>query len=62
MRTITVSSADVSLFHVAAKELGGACNWIRLAQENGIVDPMITSVGTLQIPTIGTKNTTGLPE
>jgi len=52
----------VSLFHVAARELGGACNWIRLAQENGIVDPMITSVGTLQIPTIGTKNTTGLPE
>jgi len=57
-----VSPADVSLFHVAARELGGACDWIRLAQANGIVDPMITSVATLQVPTMGASNKTGLPE
>ena len=61
MRTILVSPADVSLFHVAARELGRASDWIRLAQINGLVDPAITTLGTLQVPTDGAPSLTGLP-
>ena len=62
MRTILVSPADVSLFHVAARELGSAKDWIRIAQANGIVDPMILAAGTLRIPTEGRPSATGLPD
>lgn len=62
MRTILVTPADVSLFHVAARELGNARDWIRLAQANGIVDPAIRTAGTLRIPTDLKPNVTGLPE
>ena len=60
MRTITVSPADISLFHVAARELGSAKAWIALAKANGIADPMIGTVATLQIPD-GQRSDTGLP-
>ncbi len=62
MRTILVSPSDISLFHVAARELGAAKDWIRIAQANGIVDPMIRASGTLRIPTDGQPSSTGLPD
>jgi hypothetical protein len=48
MRTITVAGGD--LFRIAAQELGDATQWIRIAQLNGISDPMLEGVVTLMIP------------
>ena len=51
MRTITVTAADVSLYHVAARELGDATQWWRLAVVNGIADPMLApALVTLSVP------------
>ena len=46
--TITVAGGD--LFHIAAQQLGDATQWIRIAQLNGLSDPMLTGVTTLQLP------------
>jgi hypothetical protein len=46
--TITVAGGD--LFHIAAEQLGDATQWIRIAQLNGLSDPMLTGVTTLQLP------------
>lgn len=49
-KTITLTGADISLFHVAARELGDAQQWILLAQANAgralpvPVDPMISGI------------------
>ncbi|MCE2563664.1 hypothetical protein [Komagataeibacter sp. FNDCF1] len=37
--TIRVTAADISLYHVAARWLGDAAQWWRIAQLNGMVDP-----------------------
>ena len=50
MRTITVAGGD--LFRIAARELGDATQWIRIAQLNGISDPMLEGVVTLMIPDV----------
>jgi hypothetical protein len=50
MRTITVAGGD--LFRIAAQELGDATQWIRIAQLNGISDPMLEGVVTLTIPDV----------
>ena len=62
MKTITVSGADVSLFHVAARELGDATQWIRIAQANGPTDPMLSSVVTLTIPDVNPLLSGGLAQ
>ena len=62
MKTITVSGADVSLFHVAARELGDATQWIRIAQANGIGDPMLGPVIAITIPNINPTLTGGLSQ
>lgn len=62
MKVITVSGADISLFHVAARELGDATQWIRIAQANGLSDPMLASVVTLTIPDVNPLLTGGLPQ
>lgn len=50
MQTVTVSGT--TLFHVAAKYLNDATQWNRIAQQNGLNDPVILGVVTLQIPDI----------
>ena len=51
MNSITVTAADVSLYHVAAVQLGDATQWWRIAVANNLVDPMIASgPQTLLIP------------
>jgi hypothetical protein len=45
---ITVAGGD--LFHIAASQLGDATQWIRIAQLNGLSDPMLTGVTTLALP------------
>ena len=48
MRTLTIAGGN--LFQIAAAELGDATQWIRIAQLNGLSDPMLTGVTTLLIP------------
>ncbi|AFW00504.1 hypothetical protein B932_0909 [Gluconobacter oxydans H24] len=65
MKDIIVTSADISLFHVAARELGGACQWWRIADFNGLSDPdlgWVETVLTLKIPGIVSESSSGLPD
>lgn len=43
---------DTNLFEVAARELGDATQWIRIAQLNGLTDPMLVGLFTLDLPTV----------
>lgn len=49
-RTIKVSGADLTLYHVAARELGDPTQWNRIASANGLDDPVLSGVLTLIIP------------
>lgn len=60
MRTITVTAAERTLFHVAAREMGKATAAIRIAQASQITDPWLDGVQTLSIPSKG-PDTGGLP-
>lgn len=59
MRSIIVAGTD--LFTVAAQELGDATQWYRIAVINGLTDPMIFGLTTLQIPPSDAKGADGLP-
>ncbi|MFT8769705.1 MAG: hypothetical protein ABF459_01425 [Gluconobacter cerinus] len=64
MKNIVVTAADISLFHVAARELGDACQWWRIAQTNGLSDPDLSKVETVQPLKVPMKDLTlssGLP-
>jgi hypothetical protein len=49
-RIVIVSGG--TLFHLAAKYLNDATQWIRIAQANNISDPVLTGVKTLVIPDV----------
>lgn len=50
-RTVqSIQVAGGNLFIIAAQYLGDATQWNRIAQLNGIYDPMITGIVTLKIP------------
>lgn len=62
--TITVSAADVSLFHVAARTLGNPLQWCQIAALNGMSDPSLSSLTvpvTLLLPAADPAQTFGLP-
>lgn len=48
MTTIQVNGGN--LFQIAAQYLGDATQWIRIAQLNGLSDPMLAGLITLTIP------------
>ena len=48
MRTITVAGGD--LYRLALQDLGDATQWNRIAQANGLADPVLTGLVTLRIP------------
>ncbi|HEX3399910.1 MAG TPA: hypothetical protein VHT74_06260 [Acetobacteraceae bacterium] len=50
MRTLTV--AGDNLFRIAAEQLNDATQWIRIAELNGISDPILSGVTTLLLPAI----------
>jgi nucleoid-associated protein YgaU len=50
MMTITI--AGDNLFRIAAVYLGDATQWIRIAQLNGLSDPMLIGLATLLIPDV----------
>ncbi|MBF0859205.1 hypothetical protein HKD24_08240 [Gluconobacter sp. LMG 31484] len=65
MQDIIVSAADISLFHVAARELGDASQWWRIAQVNGMTDPdlgKIPETVVLKLPTVERDLVSGLPD
>jgi len=50
MRTVTVAGGD--LYRLALQYLGSAEQWNRIAQANGLADPVITGLVTLRIPAV----------
>jgi hypothetical protein len=50
MQTLIVAGGN--LFSIAAAELGDATQWLRIAQLNGLSDPMLSGVVTLLIPDV----------
>lgn len=50
MRTVDVPGG--TLFEVAARELGDATQWTRIARLNGLSDPFIVGSVTLKIPAV----------
>jgi hypothetical protein len=59
MRSITVTGGN--LFAIAAAQLGDATQWIRIAQQNGLDDPLLNGVITLLIPDPNPAATGGIP-
>lgn len=52
MSTQNVTVAGGNLFALAARYLGDATQWIRIAQANGLSDPVLPGVVTLVIPPV----------
>ncbi len=48
MRTLTIAGGN--LFRIAAEQLGDATQWVRIAQINGLLDPVLTGLTILKIP------------
>ena len=48
MRMLTVAGGD--LFRIAAEQLGDATQWVRIAQLNDIMDPILFGLVTLRLP------------
>lgn len=59
MHTVLVAGTD--LFTVAARELGDATQWFRIAALNGLTDPMLYGLASLDIPDVDASQTGGLP-
>ena len=45
-----IAVAGGNLFRIASEQLDDATQWIRIAQLNGISDPMLTGLTTLLLP------------
>ncbi len=52
MRTITVVGGN--LYQLALQYLNDATQWNRIAQANNLIDPMLTGINTLLIPSTDT--------
>jgi nucleoid-associated protein YgaU len=50
MKTITVAGG--SLYQLALQYLGDATQWARIAEVNGLIDPEISGIVTLQLPQV----------
>jgi nucleoid-associated protein YgaU len=47
-----ISVAGDNLFRIAAVQLADATQWIRIAELNGLSDPMLVGVNTLLVPDV----------
>ena len=59
--TITVTSAEIDLFHLAARLYGDATLWFLIARANGLIDPQINGLTTLVIPPADPTQSGGVP-
>ncbi len=53
MKTITVAGGN--LYQLALQYLGDATQWSRIAEVNGLTDPVINGIVTLQLPQVDTS-------
>ncbi len=53
MKTITVAGGN--LYQLALQYLGDATQWNRIAEVNGLTDPVINGIVTLQLPQVDTN-------
>jgi hypothetical protein len=60
MKTIIVSAT--TLQRVAAEYLNDATQWVRIAQLNGLYNPIISGTVTLSLPTVDPTAPSGVPE
>ncbi|GAN66929.1 hypothetical protein [Acetobacter orientalis] len=63
-KTIKVTAADGTLYHVAAIHLGDATQWWRIAQLNGLSDPDLSAFVapvSLILPTVDASQASGVP-
>ena len=56
----TLTTAGGNLFRIAAEHLDDATQWIRIAQLNGIKDPMLSGVVILNLPDLNPGATGGV--
>ena len=54
--TQTIQVQGGNLFQIAAQYLGDATQWNRIAQLNGLSDPVVVGAVTLKIPPVGVGN------
>jgi hypothetical protein len=50
MSIVTLTVVGGNLFRIAAEQLGDATQWLRIAQLNGINDPVLVGYRTLSMP------------
>lgn len=60
MAHTAITVLNSTLFHVAAKYLGDATQWIRIAQINAISDPFIQQLTQLKIPEVNRNRGGGI--
>jgi len=58
MKTVVVAGGD--LYHIALKYLGDATQWNRIAQENDLLDPVLTGTVNLNMPSVNPAATGGV--
>jgi hypothetical protein len=58
MKTVIVAGGD--LYHIALQYLGDATQWNRIAQENDLLDPVLTGTVTLNMPSVNPEATGGV--
>lgn len=61
MQTIQVAPG-ANLFQLAARYLDDATQWLRIAQQNGLSDPFISTQTALVIPDVNASLTGGVPQ
>lgn len=62
MSETTVTVAGGNLFALAAQYLGDATQWVRIAQVNGLNDPVLTGLVTLVLPPVDPAAGGGVPD
>ena len=58
----TIVVVGGSLFRIAAQYLGDATQWIRIAELNGFIDPVLSGQVTLTLPDVDSSATGGVPD
>ena len=55
----TITAPGGNLFEIAARELGDATQWTRIARLNNLADPFLTGMTDLKIPPVDLDAGTG---
>lgn len=57
-----ITVAGGNLYALAAAHLGDATQWIRIAQLNGLSDPVLSGLVTLKLPPVDRTAGGGVPD